>query len=560
MSAEEEYDVLVIGSGMGGGAMAARLSDHGLRVVCLEQGYWLDSGKDYAHGLNTWELEKLRGWSYNPNDRQLPEDYPIGGRIKPHLYNAVGGSTNAYGGHWPRYKPVDFRKGTEHGLEGTIDWPISYEDLAPFYDINDAEMGVSGVPGDPSYPPRPGAPRDPTTRPGKLGLKLSQGFDALGWHWWPSDNAIITTGREGRLPCNECGACLSGCPRGSLGGVHVAYWPRALRNGVDLRTGARVEKIDVEKGRATGAVYIDIATGQRHRVKARMVVVAASGIGTPRLLLMSSQRGFPDGLANGNGLVGRHLMHHSYANCDVWFDEPIEGYKGSFGAPFYSQEFYDTDPANPFVNGFTMQVGRSYGAAFTATGSHTREPIEWGPGHRRRFDEDFGNQLLVYVLAEDLPVPSNRVLLDDSVTDSSGLPGVRVEFQAHQNDIDLTNYGVSRLEEVAAAAGASRVRSTGAQDLQPGWHLMGTARMGNTSEDSTTNKWNQTWEVPNLFVVDGSSLTTGAAVNPTPTIGALAVRAAEYIAQNGGAITAQTVTPANADAPELDHRKVATHV
>jgi choline dehydrogenase-like flavoprotein len=345
-----------------------------------------------------------------------------------------------------------------------------------------------------------------------------------------------------------------------LGGVHVAYWPRAIRNGVDLRTGARVERIEVTGGKATGAIYVDLATGIRHRVTADVVVLSASGIGTPRILLMSAQAGHPDGLANGNGLVGRHLMHHSYANCDVWFDEPIEGFKGSFGAPFYSQEFYDTDPDNAFVNGFTMQVGRSYGAAFTATGSHTREPIAWGPGHHRRFDADFGNQLLVYVLAEDLPVWSNRVVLDNQATDSSGLPGVRVEFTAHPNDVALTNYGVSRLEEVAAAAGASRVRSTGAQALQPGWHLMGTARMGNTPEDSTTNAWNQTWEIPNLFIVDGSSLTTGAAVNPTPTIGALAVRVAEYLIQHGDAVVAQTRTPSNADAPGIDLGKVTSHV
>ena len=153
-----------------------------------------------------------------------------------------------------------------------------------------------------------------------------------------------------------------------------------------------------------------------------------------------------------------------------------------------------------------------------------------------------------------------RQRLDTSITDSSGLPGLTVDFTPHENDILLTNYGVERLEQVAAAAGASRVRSTGHQNVNPGWHLMGTARMGNSPEDSTTNKWNQTWEVPNLFVVDGSSLTTGAAVNPTPTIGALAVRAAEYIIANGAHIRSQKVTPANADAPELDHRKVTVNV
>jgi choline dehydrogenase-like flavoprotein len=547
-------DVLVIGSGMGGGALCKRLSDHNVKVVCLEQGDWLDPVRDYSHNLDAWELEKLRGWSYNPNDRLLDEDYPVSGQVRPFMFNAVGGSTVCYGGHWPRYKPIDFRKGTEHGAEGTIDWPLSYEELAPYYDINDAEMGISGVPGDPGYPSRPDAPRQAPTRPGKLGRRLVQGFDGLGWHWWPSDNAIITRAQNGRLPCNECGACLSGCPRGSLGGTHVSYWPKALRNGAQLRTRARVTKIEVQNGRATGASYIDLRTGQSHLVGADVVVLSANGLGSPRLLLLSAQKGHPDGLANGYGMVGRHLMHHSYANCDVWFDEPIEGYKGSFGAPFYSQQFYDTDPGKPFVNGFTMQVGRSYGAAYTATGSHCRVPVPWGPGHRAAFDADFGNQLLVYVLTEDLPVATNRVTLSRDEQDSSGLPGAHVDFRAHPNDIALTDYGVERLREVAQAAGAQRVRSTGALNPQPGWHLMGTCRMGNTPQDSVTNKWHQTWEVPNLLVVDGSSLTTSAAVNPTPTIGALAVRAAEYLVRHGRDLATQKRTPDNNEAPAMNHR------
>src|SRR4029077_17925105 len=158
-----------------------------------------------------------------------------------------------------------------------------------------------------------------------------------------------------------------------------------------------------------------------HSVRASMVVLCANGIGTPRMLLMSAQKGHPDGLANGNGLVGTHLMHHSWAFIDCWFEEPLEGYKGAFGAPLYCQQFYDTDPQNDFVNGFTMQVGRSYGSAYTAMGTHTGNIAPWGRGHRRFFNDHFGHHLLVFMQGEDLPVRSNRITLDPTVTDTDGL-------------------------------------------------------------------------------------------------------------------------------------------
>jgi choline dehydrogenase-like flavoprotein len=543
-------DVLVIGSGMGGAAMAKRLTDAGVRVIMLEQGDWIQP-VDYPHHHTEFDIERHRGWSYDPNVRQGPEDYPVTGFTTPYLINAVGGSTIHYAAHWPRFKPVDFRKGTEHGIAGNIDWPISYEDLAPYYDINDAEVGISGVPGDPAYPPRPNAPRQRPVAPGKLGLKFASGLDKLGWHWWPSDNGIITEGRDGRLPCNGCGNCLSGCPRGSLAGMNVTLLPKALANGLDLRTNARVSKIVTAGGRATGAEYIDRLTGATHFVSAQIVVVAASGIGTPRLLLMSDQKGHPDGLANGNGLVGTHLMHHSFAFVDCWFDDPIEGYKGAFGAPLACQEFYHTDTSRGFVNGLMMQVGRSFGSAYTAMGTHTGAVAPWGAGHRDFFNSRFGHHLLVFMFGEDLPIRENAVTLDRDVTDSDGLPAAHIEFNVSENDRRLCEFGVERITDVANALGARETNHTGVLSPPPGWHLMGTARMGNTPEDSVTNMYNQAWEVPNLFIVDGSALTTGGAVNPTSTIGAISTRAAEYIKKHYSAIADQTKTPSNADAPVL---------
>ncbi|MFG2056156.1 GMC family oxidoreductase [Micromonospora sp. NPDC048930] len=551
MAAYTETDVLVIGAGAGGAAMSKRLSDGGFKVVCLEQGDW-QHPMDHPHFYDGWELERNRAWSWHPNVRMFPEDYPITGNTAPMMMNGVGGSTLHYAGAWPRFKPVDFRKGTEHGVEGTIDWPISYEELEPFYAINDGEIGVARRTGDPGNPARPHG-WGPASRGGKVGHKMATGFDRLGWHWWPADNAILTRPKDARLACNDCGFCLGGCPRHSIASTDVTYWPKALRNGVDLRTNARVEYINAKNGRASGAVYIDRRTGDRHEVRAQIVVVAANSIGTPRLLLMSAQAGHPDGLANSNGLVGTHLMFHSWSFEDFWFDEPLEGFKGPEPAVLYSQEFYDTDPSRGFVNGFSLQVGTALGAANSALGTNTGNVAPWGAGHRKFFNEHFGRHALVYVQGEDLPVPTNRVTLDPEVTDSSGLPAPHVHYELHENDRRLIEWGRARAMEAAqAAGGVLHTASTGIGGVEgppPGWHIMGTCRMGNNPQDSVTNKWNQTWDIPNLFITDASSLTTGAAVNPTSTLQAVAVRCAEYIKRRHGNIAAQKTTPSNADAP-----------
>ena len=548
MPAYDETEVLVIGAGMGGGAISKRLSDAHISVVCLEQGDWIHSAQ-HPHYHAEWEIEKRRSWSFDPNVRKGIEDYPVTGAVTPYMYNAVGGSTVHYAGHWPRYRPADFRKGTEHGLEGTIDWPVSYEDLSPFYDINDTEMGISGVPGDSAYPPRPGLTRLPVIAPGKLGRKAARGFDSLDWHWWPSDNAIATSPVNGRLPCNGCGNCLSGCPRGSLGTTAVTYWPTAVRNGVDLRTHARVERINAADGRVTGATYVDVRTGVRREVRARIVVLCANGIGTPRLMLMSAQAGHPNGLSNSNGMVGTHLMHHSWAFVDCWFDEPIEGFKGAFGMPLYCQEFYETDVRRGFVNGLTMLVGRSYGSAYTAMGTHTGLMAPWGAEHREFFVKHFARHMTIHMQGEDLAVRSNRVTLDHGTLDSSGLPAAHVEYAVPDNDRRLAAFGIDRIVEAAEAMGAIETHHTGVMSPPPGWHLMGTCRMGNGPGDSVTNKYNQTWELPNLLIADGSSLATGGAVNPTSTIGAVAVRCAEYLKRRGREVATQRTTPSNQDAP-----------
>jgi choline dehydrogenase-like flavoprotein len=542
---EQIYDVLVIGAGQAGAVMSNQLSQAGLKVVCLEQGDWV-APVNFPHFEEEWELEKLRRWNFDPNVRQLPEDYPVTGVTAPMMFNGVGGSTLHYLAGWPRYRPSDFRRGTEHGLEGAIDWPITYEDLEPFYEVGDRMVGVAGLQGDPSNPPRP--PRDPAIAPGKLGLKAARAFNDLGWAWWPGDNAIITRERSPRMACNACGNCI-GCPRGSLGSADVTFWPGALAAGCELRTNARVSQITLgSDGRADGATYIDRVTGEEHRVKARLVVLSANGVGSARMLLMSAQAGHPDGLANGNGLVGRHLMHHTYGYVDVFFDEPTEGFKGAFGFALASQEFAETDVDRGFVGGFGIFAARSSGAMTAAMGNNSRVPLPWGDGHHAAFADRFGRHMTLAVQGDDLPRADNRVTLDPDVKDSSGLPAPHIEYKLGANDVRLTEYGLDRAMEFAQALGAREVNRIGVAHIPPAWHLIGTARIGNTPEDSTCNAFHQTWEVPNLFVVDGSSLPTAGSVNPTTTITALALRAAALIRDNHQTILEQRQTPVPAGA------------
>ena len=285
-------DVLVIGAGASGGAFSWSLAEASFDVMCLDQGDWVDP-TSYPALQDDWELHRQAEFNAEPNVRGLPEDYPVNDAdspIAPLMYNAVGGSTIHWNAHFPRLHPSDFKV---RSLDGVAeDWPVTYRQLEPFFDLNDRMVEVSGITGDTAYPPK--SPRQ--TRPvplGKLGRTIVKGFDRLGWHWWPSDCAIVTEAYDGRSACNNCGPCEFGCTRGAKASADVTYWPKALARGATLRTQARVREISVNRdGLADGAVYYD-ADGREGKQKARVVVLACNGIGTPRLLLNSTSASSP---------------------------------------------------------------------------------------------------------------------------------------------------------------------------------------------------------------------------------------------------------------------------
>jgi choline dehydrogenase-like flavoprotein len=526
--ADERADVLVIGSGAAGAAATKRLTDLGAKVICLEQGDWVKPG-DYSSARPDWEIQIRRGpFHFSPNVRRRPEDYPVieAGGHPPNvlMFNGVGGSTIHWATHFPRFHPSDFRV---RSLDGVADdWPINYQDLEPYYDINDRETGVAGLAGDPANPPRSARPTPPLPL-GVLGETIGRGFDQLGWHWWVSDNAIVSRPYDGRPGCELHGKCMFGCPIGSKASTDVTYWPKALRKGAVLKTWARVREISVDAGgRASGAFYYD-RRGRLHEQPARVVVVSCNGIGTPRLLLNSKSKLFPRGLANSNGVVGRNFMMHPFRMLEGVFEARMNGYDGPFGIPAFSQQFYETDLNRGFVRGYTFLLERSFGPLHYAWGSFSNQPVPWGAEHHRVMRRRFPHLIRLTVMGEDLPEETNRVELDHEARDSSGISAPRVNYTYSENSLKMLEHGAAMGRQALDAARAVEILDSGI--IHPAFHLMGTARMGNDPRTSVVNAWHQAHDVKNLFIVDGSSFTTSAAVNPTSTIGALALRCADGI-------------------------------
>ncbi len=523
----EAVDVLVIGAGASGAAATWRLAQDGFSVLCLEQGPWINP-QDYPTTREDWELRLRTDWNIDPNVRGLPADYPVNDTesdISPLMFNAVGGSTIHWTAHTPRFHPSDFMVKSLDGVAD--DWPLDYFELEPWYDLNDRMMGCAGLAGDPANPPRSERPMPPLPL-GPDGEALARACDSLGWHWWPSDNYINSVEYDGRMACNNCGPNNLGCTRSAKASADVTYIPKAVEMGATVQTGARVFEITTGlDGRVDGANYID-RDGNRKRQPARSVIMAANGIGTPRLLLLSKSDSHPAGLANSSGLVGKNLMFHPYSVVAGYLSEDMATYQGPLGNMIMCQEFYETDPQRDFVRGYTYQMARSTGPATTAIGLMAPS-IGWGESHHEEFAQRFGKGVLLAIISEDLPELHNAVTLDDKLTDSDGIPAPRIRYVTSSNTRKLLDHGIRNAVTLLERAGCAATAIT--RLLKPsGWHLMGTARMGEDPAGSVVDRWGQAHDADNLFIVDGSVFVTSAAVNPTPTIQALALRTADYIA------------------------------
>ena len=521
----ERVDVLIIGAGASGAAVAWSLAETKMRILCLEQGDWVETSEFPSNGRD-WEARQSEDFALSPNRRNSDADYPINdddSPIKIVNFNGVGGATILFAGHFPRLHPSDFRVRTLDNVAD--DWPIDYQTLEPFYALNDRMMGISSLAGDPAYPPKDAVM--PPIPLGKTGQMFGKAMNTLGWHWWPSDAAILTQEYEGRAPCINLGQCLSGCAQGAKSTSDLAYWHEAIRSRVELRTRCRVSRIETDSsGMATGAYYFD-ADGNEQFQPAEMIVMACNGVGTPRILLNSRSEQFPNGLANSSGLLGRNLMLHPYAVVTARFDEPLDGHRGS-PICIWSMQFYETDPDRDFVRGYCYQFGRGRGPVRTAVDGMVHGHIPWGDGHHSAFRKFFDHTARLSSICEDLPEDHNRVTLDPDLRDANGIPAPKVTYKIGENTQRMLDHSVARSIDIITTAGGQDVMVESPLTLG-GWHLMGTARMGTDPMRSVVNEWGRCHDVKNLFIVDGSVFVTSGGVNPTSTIQAVALYVADQI-------------------------------
>ena len=396
------------------------------------------------------------------------------------MWNAVGGSTNVYTALWPRYRPSDFRKGVEHGL--APDWPITYEDLAPYYDRVDRIVGVSGLAGNPAMPPHEAYPTPPLplrpvgrrlaqgVRPARLALVADPGGRRLrGLRRPPRLQRLL--GLRGRLRARLDEQVLAlGLAEGARGGRRPAPASPGSSGSSAARTGA-----------SPARSMSTAAPASRHFQAADVVVLACNGVGTPRLLLMS------DNLANGSDQVGRNLMHHTLVACEMWVEEPLHSHMGFIGA-LISMEFAETDTARGFVNGFNFNCATAGHAGGQSIGFVTPASAPWGKGHHDWFRRHFGHGCAVFAIGDDLPQASNRVTLSETEKDADGLPAPKITYAPHENDLRMMRFALQRLEDIAQAADAFDYRlhdymSADGVYQTPAWHLLGTCRMGARSRD-----------------------------------------------------------------------------
>ncbi len=544
-------DVLIIGAGPGGGTAALRLRQAGLGVVALEQGRWIDRA-EFRGSEWDWELSSGRRWAAQPNVRREPADYPLDlarSDIQVMNFNGVGGSTILYNAVWPRLMPEHFRLRSLYGIAD--DWPVDYAELLPWYEATDREMGISGLGGNPAYPAGAEPPNPPLPF-GPGAMAVARALHARGWHWWPDALAINSVSYGGRHACIQRGTCAQGCNEGAKASADATHWRPFGAAGGKLITGARVHRITVDRdGRANGALWVD-RDGTEHFQPARAVLVAANGIGTPRLLLNSACECFPQGLANISDQVGRNLMMHPVAVVIGTFPDQLEGWQGQNGSSVQCLQFGLHDARRGFAGGckWSLHPMGSGPVAESVAQLAQLSPADY----HERFARRLGHKLMWSVMAEDLPDPENRVVLAGDLVDSSGIPAPRVIYRADDNVRVNLAFNTARAEAIFRDAGAWEVQSYYPAGQQA--HLMGTARMGDDPRRSVVDRWCMSHDIPNLGVIDGSVFVTSGPVNPTTTIVALAARAADHLARNFARI-ASPATPRTFSAPTRPSRERA---
>ena len=527
----DEVDFVIVGSGAAGGVLARELARAGFSVVVLEQGPWLTE-KDFSHDpldmLYHPERRLDNALHEQPQTRRANETEAARKRRFAHYGRLVGGGTVHYSADYWRFPEVEFKLATLRGVpEGSsvADWPITYQDLEPYYAKVDWEIGVSGKAGNPFEAPRSKAYPLPPLPITSGGVLCERGAANLGWHAWPSPKAILSRPYRGRPACVQCGSCLNyGCEVQAKSSTLVAMIPGAVATSrCEIRPHSYVRRIEMgANGRVTGVSYFD---KDRKDVlqRAKAVVLSANGVETPKVLLLSATGAFPNGLANSSGEVGRNFMNNMFCGAEALFDHELNGWKSAAGGRTIF-DFLEVPKQLGLYGGGGLGLGGGGDPGVSWPG----EP-RWGREWKKRAKVYFNNRAGAGAITTQLPVSTNRVDLDPVEKDAWGLPVPRLTFTQHPLDVKLGQWFAARARELLQAAGAAKVsESFGGEQVQQ--HLLGTCRMGNDPRTSVIDVDHRAHDVPNLFIVDGSSFVTSGPA-PTLTIQALAFRAADRIAQ-----------------------------
>ena len=513
---DDDSVVAIIGSGAGGGTLANELSQKGIDVVLLEAGPRIEAAQlendEYAmYDLLTWP-DKRACTGTSPIARNFPE-------APTWVCRGVGGSTLHWAGLAVRFLDSEFKARTVYGeIAGAdlADWPITLDDLAPYYDKAEHKMGVAGTHGIPLHPP------------GNNYRVLSAGGARIGYSQMDTgSHAINPLPRDGRNACDQIGFCMQGCKSGAKWSTANAEIPKAEASGrCEVRAECMALAIHHDsEGRASGVLYVDKA-GKQHFQKARIVCVAANAIETSRILLNSASAKFPDGLGNASGMVGRHYMRHMTGYVYAEFERPVNMHRGNPTAGVIRDEV-PHDPSRGFSGGFyfgACSLGLPFFGGFL-------DPVAWGSeyaGWIETYDRTAG----LFVQGEDLAIATNRVTLHPTEKDGFGLPIPCLHLDNHANEIAMKNYAYRKSNELYDAVGAKR---TFEAPPLPVSHNLGTCRMSAGAADGVVNPWGQSHDIANLFVSDGSQFASSSAGGPTLTIVALAIRQADRIAEQMGA-------------------------
>lgn len=523
MSDNKQFDFIVVGAGAAGAATAWRLVESGFTVALLDRGSEINPA-DYPSTQNDWELKKQAEFNPVSGIRNSPSDYPIDDGDSPIAicnFNAVGGSTILYSAHFPRFLEQDFLLNDKDGLHEN--WPLSYQDLLPYFELNEANMSVSGLVGDPKYPEiKSLLPPIPI---GKVGERLARVFNQKKWHWWPSYAAISTRTVKGRSQCINLGPCNTGCPQGAKSSVDITYIAKAKSKGLTLLPQCAVESIIIENNKAVGVRYFD-STNSKKALRANNVILAASAIATPQILLNSTDDNGNHGIANSSGLVGKNLMIHPLGYAEGVFDEELDVDVGPQGCMMYSLEHYRC-PGESFDLGYMMHMLRGTGPLESAKSALSRRKLGFG----KRFSDDFFSfykkQLSISIICDDLPNPENRIELSEQ-KDRFGIPGVKVHYKVSENTQKMMNHGMTQAKNILKAAGANKTYAFGPV-RNAGWHLMGTCKMGKDKSKSVVNPRGECHDVKNLFITDSSCFVSGSCVNPANTIQTVALYLTDQI-------------------------------